>query len=346
MKLAQSVLPAYGIDEKSASITIFGKGLINQTWKVVTNDKEYILQRVNTEIFTKPEDIAINIKEISAYLKSNHPDYPFVAPIVSTTGTEMVFSKGEGFFRLFPFVTGSHTKEVVETPEQAYEAALQFGKFTKLLSGFDARRLKITLPSFHDLSLRYEQFLRAVKSGNPVRVNKSKALTEYLFQHIDIVKEYKSIKTDSEFLLRVTHHDTKISNVLFSGTDKGICVIDLDTIMPGYFISDIGDMMRTYLCPVSEEESDFSRIVVRDDFYKAIKEGYRSEMGNVLTTKESSHFFYSGKFMMYMQALRFLTDYLNNDTYYGASYKDHNFVRAGNQIALLQRFNEKKHVFK
>src|SRR5437762_4451273 len=126
---------------------------------------------------------------------------------------------------------------------------------------------------------------------------------------------YQLLLTSKEFKMRVTHDDTKISNVLFNENGKAICVIDLDTVMPGYFISDVGDMMRTYLSPVSEEEKDFDKIIIRDDFYKAIVDGYAKEMNDELTEVERKHFFYSGQFMIYMQALRFLTDHLNDDAY-------------------------------
>jgi hypothetical protein len=120
-------------------------------------------------------------------------------------------------------------------------------------------------------------------------------------------------------------------------------VIDLDTVMPGYFISDAGDMMRTYLSPVSEEEKDFAKIDIREDFYRAIVNGYYREMNVALTETEQKYFFYSGCFMIYMQALRFLTDFLNNDIYYGQRYPGHNVVRAGNQVILLQRLLDKKY---
>jgi Ser/Thr protein kinase RdoA (MazF antagonist) len=153
-----------------------------------------------------------------------------------------------------------------------------------------------------------------------------------------IVDEYEICKI--RLKTRCTHHDTKISNVLFDHDDKGLCVIDLDTVMPGYFISDVGDMMRTYLCPVSEEEQDLSKITVRKEFYDAIVSGYLSEMGEELDETEKQYFHYAGEFMIYMQALRFLTDHINNDVYYGAKYEGHNFVRAGNQLTLLQRLME------
>jgi Ser/Thr protein kinase RdoA (MazF antagonist) len=142
----------------------------------------------------------------------------------------------------------------------------------------------------------------------------------------------------------VTHHDTKISNVLFDAGGKGICIIDLDTLMPGYFISDIGDMMRTYLSPVNEEGKNTDDIFIRENFYHAIVEGYHEEMKGELTSSEKDHFYYAALFMTYMQALRFLTDYLNNDRYYVPVYASQNLVRAKNQSVLLERLLEKKDV--
>ncbi len=237
-----------------------------------------------------------------------------------------------------------HSKDVVETAPQAYEAAVQFGRFTNLLSGFDVAQLSVTIPFFHDLDLRYQQFLEALENGNQQRIADARFLIDELLDYSNIATEFKLIKSDPLFKLRVTHHDTKISNVLFDKDNKGLCVIDLDTVMPGYFISDVGDMMRTYLSPVSEEEKDFNKIVVREDIYKSIVQGYYSEMKNELTQTEKNHFFYAGKFMIYMQALRFLTDHLNDDKYYGAKYPGHNFIRACNQMVLLQRLVEKESV--
>ena len=338
----KSVLAAYGFEEESAKLETFGSGLINRTWKVAVPEGEYILQRVNHDVFKKPDFIAHNIRVVSDYLQQHHPDYCFVTPIVSGSGSDMIYLKEKGYFRLFPFVTNSHSKEVVETPEQAFEAAAQFGKFTRLLSGFDVGKLHVTIPDFHNLEVRYQQFLTALKKGNQRRCAESKELVSFLIQHENIVSDYKNIRVNKKFKLRATHHDTKISNVLFDAEGKGICVIDLDTIMPGYFFSDVGDMMRTYLSPVNEEEKDFNKIEIREEFYKAIVEGYGNEMKNELTTAERNYFFYAGKFMIYMQALRFLTDYLNNDVYYGAKYPEQNFVRAKNQAVMLRCLSEKE----
>jgi thiamine kinase-like enzyme len=182
--------------------------------------------------------------------------------------------------------------------------------------------------------------LKALAHGNEKRITASKDIINDLLQYKSIVDEYKSIIHNPQFKLRVTHHDTKISNVLFDQNNKGLCVIDLDTVMPGYFISDVGDMMRTYLSPVSEEEKDFEKIIVRKEFYKAIVEGYSNEMKDEFSEVEKNYFLFAGKFMVYMQALRFLTDYLNNDSYYGAKYEGHNLMRAKNQATLLRRLIE------
>lgn len=342
--MIKSILRAYGLDGCKYEVKTYGSGLINNTWKITFAINQYILQRINNAVFKEPDNIAYNIHLIAQTLKNKHPDYRFVAPVVALNGSEIVFDEQQGFFRLFPFVPNSHTVDVVKTPHQAYEAATQFGKFTKLLSAVDSSQLKITLPHFHDLSLRYQQFLSSVQLGNQQRIQQSQAIIQKMLAHTDIVDVYESIKQDEAFKLRVTHHDTKISNVLFDDNNNGLCVIDLDTIMPGYFISDVGDMMRTYLPPVSEEESDVTKIMVREEIYKAVVKGYYAEMRDELTETEKNYFFYAAKFMIYMQALRFITDHLNDDVYYGANYEGNNFIRAKNQLALLECLMQKEAV--
>lgn len=335
-------LSAFGLNAAECRIHPFGSGLINHTWKVEQGEVAYILQSINQTVFKKPGDIAHNLQLLGSYLQQQHPGYRFIAPLATPQGETLVYTAGAGFYRLFPFVNGSHSIDVVTTPEQAYEAARQFGAFTRRLAGFPVEQLHITIPSFHDLTLRYEQFLKAVENGDRERRLQSADLIRQATLHADIVAEFSHIRQHSGFKLRVTHHDTKISNVLFDSEGKGLCVIDLDTVMPGYFISDLGDMMRTYLSPVSEEEKDVEKVEVRAAFYKAIVEGYLSEMRDELSEAEKEHLFYAGKFLIYMQALRFLTDHLNKDVYYGASYPSHNFYRARNQFALLQRLVEKE----
>ena len=342
--MLENILHQYGIEADGISITPFGSGLINTTWKVTAGEKAYILQKINGQVFDHPQAIADNIEAVAAYLRLHAPDYLFVSPVLSTSGSLMVVDGDKNYFRLLPFVGDSFSKQVVQSPKQAYEAAAQFGRFTQLLSGFDAAQLQITIPAFHDLSLRYNQFLDALENGHPQRIEKAKALITPLKHWSYLVEQFDALKTNPAFKQRVTHHDTKISNVLFDGANKGICVIDLDTIMPGYFISDVGDMMRTYLSAVSEEETDLSLISIREAIYEAVVRGYFTEMKNELTDTEKQQFFYAGCFMIYMQAIRFLADYFNEDKYYGARYADHNLDRASNQVALLQKMMEKKMV--
>ena len=343
------VLKKFGVE--NYSIMPFGNGLINNTWIVEnkSDENKFILQRINQKIFKSPEDIAFNIRLIANYLQrckatksglAPGATYLFTTPLQTTEGND-VLKTDDGYFRMFPFIKKSHTIDVAQNPDQAYEAAKQFGKFTRVLSGLDTSELKTTLPHFHDLTLRYKQFMEAIQNGNKERIGRSKNIIDLIHQQKNIVDEFEKIKVNPEFKIRITHHDTKISNVLFNEEDKSMCVIDLDTVMPGYFISDVGDMMRTYLSPVSEEEKDFSKIEIRKDFYEAIVNGYESEMKDELTATEKMYFFYAGKFMIYMQAIRFITDHLNDDMYYGTKYEGHNYVRAQNQVTLLQRLIER-----
>ena len=176
----KTVLTTYSFDIESVKIEAFGSGLINHTWRIVTPDDVYILQRINDDVFKKPEDIAANISLIANHLREFYPEYLFVSPTKTRVGEEMVFVEKDGYFRMFPFVKGSHSKDVVATAEQAYEAAAQFGKFTKLLRGVNVEELKTTIPHFHDLSLRYKQFLDALKNGNRERVLEAADLIHFL----------------------------------------------------------------------------------------------------------------------------------------------------------------------
>ena len=339
-RFISAVLSEYGLESDKVSIKEYGTGLINRTWKVSSGQQSFILQRINDQVFTSPESISWNLTLIADYLKEHAPEYLFIAPMSTKEGKLMVHLEGEGYFRLLPFVAESYTKKVVATTRQAYQAAAGFGKFTRLLSGFNAEKLKPTIPHFHDLSLRYREFLNAVSKGNRKRIAETQDLIHELNAHSGIVSRYEDLISDPGFRLRVTHHDTKISNILFDANDQAICVIDLDTTMPGYFISDLGDMMRTYLSPVDEEEVEFGKIEIRKEFYEAVVQGYADEMGEVLTPAETMSFGFAGRLMMYMQALRFMTDYLNDDIYYGARYEKHNLDRARNQAILLDKFEQ------
>ena len=166
----KTILNEFGI-EPNASVKPFGSGLINNTWLISENGNEFILQRINHNVFKDPFAIASNINLICDHFKDKHPGYLFPCLRKTVAGGNMVFIENEGYFRIFPFIKNSHTVDVVNSPSHAYEAAKQFGRFTNLLSGFPVDKLKITLPDFHNLSLRYSQFETAIKEGNQERIN-------------------------------------------------------------------------------------------------------------------------------------------------------------------------------
>jgi Ser/Thr protein kinase RdoA (MazF antagonist) len=319
------------------------QGLINSTYIVSTTNGEYILQTINHHIFKNPNAIDFNINAIGNHLHIHAPNYLFTHLEKTVDGKTIIEWEGK-YYRAFEKIDG-YALSVLENENQAFEAAKQFGLFTYQLLNFNASTLKITLPDFHNLSLRYHQFLEALKNGNTHRLEQSKNSIQFLIAHQHYVDQYEQFIHHKEVKKRVTHHDTKISNVLFSennGIEKGICVIDLDTVMPGYFISDIGDMCRTCLCSVTEEESNLDLLFVDGQKWNAIQKGYSKAMDSALSNFELDHFFFAGQYMIYMQALRFLTDHLNMDIYYGAKIEGQNYIRSLNQIRLLELYNELK----
>ena len=317
---------------------VLQQGLINKTFIVQTKTGEYILQTINHQIFKNPLTIDFNINLIGTFLKKHHPNYIFTHLVANKNGETLTILDGS-FYRAFVKINGT-ALTVLENQDQAYQAAAEFAKFTHQLIKLDCQQLEITLPNFHNLSLRYAQFLKAIQAGNTNRIDASKEEIAYLQSQKQLVQIFEQFIVHNDAKQRVTHHDTKISNVLFNDSGNAICVIDLDTVMPGYFISDVGDMCRTYLCKVSEEEKQLDLVSVDRSRWDALKNGYLSNMEAHLTAFELAHFSYSGQFMIYMQALRFLTDHLNMDRYYGAKYEGQNYIRALNQIELLKRFNE------
>jgi len=317
------------------------QGLINSTYSIQTNKGGYILQCINHKVFKNPSAIDDNINAISSYLQKNNPSYLFTHLVPTLNGNTLVNWEG-GYYRAFHKIEG-YALSVLENENQVEQAAIQFAGFTSVLKNFEANQLKDTLTDFHNLNLRFHQFSEAIEKGNAQRINETKDAILFLVANKKYVDIYSAFTHHAEVKKRVTHHDTKISNVLFQkkeGIEKAICVIDLDTVMAGYFISDVGDMCRTCLCTVSEEEKDLNKVVVDAAKWKALEKGYLYFMQDELSSFEKDHIFYGGQFMIYMQALRFLTDHLNNDIYYGAKYEGQNLVRTLNQIRLLEQYNK------
>ncbi|MEY4628542.1 MAG: hypothetical protein RLZZ595_868, partial [Bacteroidota bacterium] len=313
----EKILEHYFASPVGFDISLFGNGLIHQTYLLSENGSPaYMLQEINTAVFKQPKAIENNLERLASFLKEKEIPQFFPLPFKTLSGRSHLDIDGK-VIRLTAFVPGSHSMDSCVYPEQAYAAAFQFGKFTAAFEGLDVTQLQPTIPDFHNLSFRWKQFEDALANGDKTRIQYADKQIKYLFENKHIVDRYEYISASPMFSQRVTHHDTKINNVLFGEKGEGLCVIDLDTVMRGLSISDLGDMFRTYLSPGTEEDTDLEKVFVRKDFYTAIVEGYLEKMAICLSEDERNAIPYSGEFLIYMQALRFLTDFLNNDVYYG-----------------------------
>jgi len=336
----QEILSNYFKDDPVLDSHIFGNGLIHKTYILSKeNIPAFILQQVNTNVFKWPDAIENNLQLLKAYLGQYHFDFLLPLPLQNLVGSLHTYINND-VFRVTKYVEGSHAIDTCLQPEQAFEAAFQFGQFTSSFAGLDISRLKATIPDFHNLTFRWKQFEQALANGNPTRIQHASQEIKTIIDNKSIVAKYEHICNSDQFKQRVTHHDTKISNVLFDQNEKGICVIDLDTVMGGLHISDLGDMFRTYLSPGNEEETDLEKVFVRSSFYTAIVDGYLEKMSDQLTDDEKAMIPFAGEFLIYMQALRFLTDFLNDDIYYGISYEMNNFNRTINQLHLLSSYRQ------
>jgi Ser/Thr protein kinase RdoA (MazF antagonist) len=331
----QSVLQAFGLSLSDYQCERITAGHINYTYKL-SGSRSFILQRVNKNVFKNPEVIATNLRHASNHLAKNHPDYFFSGGIRAKNGEDMVYDE-EGFlWRLFPYVENTITINKVETEEEGFRAAQGFGKLSAYLWDCDVKSFQETIPRFHDLSLRFDQFQNALQNSTDERREKAKVTIELALQNAHLVDRYNKLIQSKQLTLHVMHNDTKINNILFDSASRQVVgVIDLDTLMPGYFIYDLGDMIRTFVSPVDEEEKDLTKILFRKNICDALIEGYFSAMGNCLGTEQKSLAPFSGYMMTYIMALRFLADYLNGDVYYQTHYEGQNLTRAANQLQLL-----------
>lgn len=346
----KQILLAFGLDSTIFEINRFGSGHINDTYLLFspsTNEK-FILQKINTSVFSNPKIIAENINSASQFLNHNHPEYLFIHERKTITG-ENIFEENKNYWRLSPFIKNSYSIDTVSKEEMAFEAAKAFGLFVKNLNGMPLDGLKPSIPDFHNLSWRFKQFEEALENGNMARIKEEKEEINFFLNHRFLIIIYENIISNPNYPTRMIHHDTKINNVLFDlDTNQSICVCDLDTLMPGKIISDFGDIVRTYTSVESEESTNFENVKIRIPFFKALTEGYLNQLKNLLSAEEKANLFFAGPFMIYMQGLRFLTDYLNNDTYYPIKYPKHNLNRAINQrfllVDILKKENELREI--
>ena len=324
----------------TSKATRIGSGHINYTFRI-DGEPSFILQRINKNVFKEPDVIAQNIRLAANYLRDHHPHFIFMSNLPTVDGKEMAYD-ADGFpWRLYPLIDHSFTVDQLETERQAFEAARTFGALCRNLNGCDVKQFRPVIPRFQDLSWRYQQFEEALAKATKERVTEASDSIQSAKHFGFLVKKYEELIKSGALKLRIVHNDTKINNILFDAiTGQTICAIDLDTLMPGYFIYDLGDMVRTFVCPVSEEEKNLTQIVFRRNIYEALTNGYLSQMNDVMSAEEKQAIPFSGLMMTYIMALRFLADYLNGDVYYHTSYPGQNHVRAKNQCRLLQVLSE------
>jgi Ser/Thr protein kinase RdoA (MazF antagonist) len=319
------------------------EGLINHSYHVTNKvtGKTFLLQEINDHVFPKPAALEHNYEMLWKHLQAKESVFFIPAPYYFPGDSSLFCDSRNHYWRIFEFVPHTQTIHTTEDALQASTVAKCFAGFTASFEDFDTKQLNITLPGFHDLSLRFDQLQHAIHKGNFQRIQKAAVLLNEIRKRERYANLYDVMTSSEEFLQRVMHHDAKISNVLFDKkTDAVICPIDLDTVMPGYFFSDLGDMIRSMACCKDENSTDLAGICIRPDIYKAIVEAYLSIMDKHLTGAEKKYIHYAGLMMSYMQTLRFCADYLNGDVYYKIDYREQNFDRAMNQFTVLQQLEE------
>jgi len=332
-------------------IEAISSGLIHRTFKVQFDSYPYaiVLQCINQRTFSLPENIVQNYVMISGYLENGEAGVKIPALVPTLQHKYFWVDIEDNFWRATRYVQNSYTLPVALNTQEAYRAARCYAEFTQALSGLNSSNLYLIIPEFHNLQLRYQQFEDAISKAGIMRLLRSTHVISELRQRRNLVKFFNGLGNETDYPTRVMHHDCKISNILFDkNTHEVIGPVDLDTVMPGKFFSDLGDMIRSMVCGVDENSTAWEEISVREEFYEAILTGYLEGIGNSLTPKEKENIHYSGLAMIYMQSLRFVTDFLNNDIYYTISYPEQNLNRALNQFILLgqlEAFLYKKYQF-
>ncbi|HMV08251.1 MAG TPA: aminoglycoside phosphotransferase family protein [Cyclobacteriaceae bacterium] len=311
-------------------------GLIHKTFKVTGNNRSAILQQVNTHVFKDIDIITGNYQLIYEHLERGSK-LRIPAMLKTVDGKLTWIDKENSYWRAFEFIPNTYTESLPASSDKIFSAAKCYGAFTAALDDLDVQHLKPTIPGFHDLANRYNQLEAAVSHASHERLIKSRALLEKIEARKHLVDFYIGLKDNHGFRQRAMHHDTKLSNILFDKTSgQAVCPIDLDTVMPGYFFSDVGDMIRSMVSS-HDENALADSVSVNAETYRAIISGYEAGIGNTFTSTEQENIHRSGMMMLYMQGIRFLADYLSNDVYYKINYPEQNFDRALNQITLLEK---------
>ena len=328
LEFAQSVLLNFGLKDSIVSVKRIESGLINTTFVLNSKANSYILQAINTKVFPNHEKGLENILTVGNWLKSKNYHYSFPLPIKG----EYLKLKNK-VWRLMPFVKNSISYSQVSSLGQVKRAANCLGELYHHLSDFNAENLSTTLPNFHNGKSIIKKFEEALLNGSQQKLLFAKNLISEISNELPILRKWDEVCNSMP--IRVVHYDTKINNFLFDKkTDEVLAIIDFDTLMPGCVLSDIGDMIRTYSNPVGEESKEIEKVVCSREIVNVIIKEFTKTAS--LEKKEKENLVFGGLAITFMQCVRFLTDYLNGDSYYKISYEDQNLIRAKNQWALYK----------
>ncbi|WP_024600413.1 phosphotransferase enzyme family protein [Pseudoalteromonas sp. TAE56] len=326
------------LNPELTQVSVIGSGHINSTWLLRCIDKQFIVQKLNTEVFKYPAQLVSNAKLIEQHLntKQLQSNYPLeTVKHIATQNNEYLIEIDNEHYRVLNYISDSYSEDVVKNTQQSEQAAYAFGVFTHALQDFDAQQLHTVIPDFHNLAMRFEQLNTAITNNSVNRVKHCADEIEYCLSQQHLITELSSIA--KQIPLRVCHNDTKINNMLFcSATHKAKAVIDLDTCMAGFRLYDFGDMVRTFCSPEAEDSTNLRNVVIRKDIFSAIVKGYVTPLKSSMSKQEQESLLLGAKIMPLMLSVRFLTDYLNNDVYFKVAHAEHNLERVQNQLALYK----------
>jgi len=310
----------------------------------------YIHQKINRHVFLAPDQVMENLMRVTTHIRSRLESEDTsdltrrVLIVVPTRDGDSFYVNSDGdFWRTFVFVEGVQSFESVESGKQAFEAGLAFGSFQSHLSDLPGDRLYETIPRFHHSRDRFKSLLKAADKDHVNRAKSAKAQIDFCIENEAMVDVILQGLESGEIPERVTHNDTKFNNVMMDReTGKSMCVVDLDTVMPGSVLYDFGDMVRTTTSPTLEDERDLSRVAMQMPTFQELAKGYLTTAGSFLTPKEKSLLAFSGKLIAFTIGLRFLTDYLEGDHYFRVHRQGHNLDRARTQFKLVQSIAEQE----
>ncbi|GAA4141878.1 aminoglycoside phosphotransferase family protein [Sphingobacterium kyonggiense] len=344
----KSILSAtkFKLNGEVLSATPFGSGHINDTFKITTNatsNNLYLLQRINHHIFKDVDGLMNNIQAVCNHLKmklahlGEEEVLKKTMTLVPCLDGKKYHKDEEGdYWRIFLLIPDTRSYDILETTEQAYSGGMAFGQFQKQLSDLDPKELVEILPNFHNIEFRLNNLRDAIAKDPVKRVTEVQDLLDYIFEREDKMRWILEMGRANRLPLRITHNDTKFNNVLLDKNDQVQCVIDLDTVMPGYVAYDFGDAIRTIINSAAEDEADLNKIQLNFPLFQSFTAGYLSEAKEFLTDDEVDSLIYAVHLLPYMQAVRFLTDYIDGDTYYKIAYPEHNLVRTKAQLKLVK----------